>query len=475
MPRRICIIGGGYSGAAAAIQFARHASAPLDITVVEPRASVGSGTAYSTSDPAVRLNVEDSLMVVHTDALDDFKRWLDESGARKADPEGVSDEGEFFARREDFGRYMTKEFARTVNGNTSGSAVWHCRDKAVSLSAGRTEQTVCLAGGETLTADLVLIAVGNEKPAVLQALPPEVLDHSGHVPDPWGVGALAGIAPGSRILLVGSGLTAVDLIASLTRRSHQGRIDVVSRRGLLPLMQGEFPGIAELLRRGSQPVPALIEAHGEPRTALQVLRWVRADARAGAALGVPWQEAFDRLRDAAKYIWPRLSLTDKRRFFRHLKPYYDVHRFRIAPQVQAIIQARFRAGNLGLMAARIVGGAVDGSELAIEFRRRGHREISSTSYDLLINCTGPNPDPARSEIGLLRDALSDGVLVADPTGVGLAVNERCETLGADGAANTGIIALGQMTRGHFGEVVAVPQITMQLAPLTQRLVDEGLI
>ncbi|ANK82241.1 MAG: hypothetical protein TEF_16680 [Rhizobiales bacterium NRL2] len=90
----------------------------------------------------------------------------------------------------------------------------------------------------------------------------------------------------------------------------------------------------------------------------------------------------------------------------------------------------------------------------------------------MINCTGPNPDPGRSGIGFVRDALAAGLLARNPTGVGLAVNDRCETLGPDGAAHANLLAIGPMTRGHFGESVAVPQITLQLATLTARLTEE---
>jgi uncharacterized NAD(P)/FAD-binding protein YdhS len=475
MHRRICIIGGGYSGAAAAIQFAKQATASLEIMVVEPRAAVGGGTAYSTSDPAVRLNVEDSLMVVHTDALDSYSRWLDESGARFADPEGVTDDGEFFARRDSFGRYMADEIAQAATANVSGSLIRHCQDHATGFTRKTDHLHVSLASGGSVSADMIVLALGNERPAALRALPPEVLAHPACLADPWTAGGLDNVEQNDRVLLVGSGLTSVDVIASLTRRGHQGRIDAISRRGLLPLVQGEFPGIAELLRRSSAPVPALVQQHGEPETVAEVLRWVRADARASMADGRSWRDAFDRVRDAAKYVWPRLSLTERRRFFRHLKPFYDCHRFRLAPQISKVIEDRRTAGTLSVKAARVVGGDAAGGRLSIAIRARHQTEIVRDTYDRVINCTGPNPDPAQSQIGLLRDALSDGLLTADPTGIGLAVNERCETLQPDGSAATDILALGPLTRGYFGEVVAVAQITMQLVPLTQRLVSEGRI
>lgn len=472
MPRRICIIGGGYSGAAAAIHLVRGATRPLDVTVVEPRECVGGGAAYSTSDPALRLNVEDSLMVVYTDALDHFSRWLETSGERAADPEGVSAEGEFFARRGAFGRYMAGEFERAVSGNPSRSDIRHLRDSVAGLTRLDRGWSVTLTGGGTLAADLVVLAVGNESPAALDALPADVRQSPAVIDDPWRAAAMDLPGPDSRVLLVGSGLTAVDVVASLTRRGHRGQIDIISRRGLLPRMQGEFPGIAELLRRSSRPVPALVERHGEPGGISELVRWVRADVAEDALQGRSWREAFDTVRDAAKYIWPRLDAAERRRFFRHMKPYYDCHRFRVAPQVHRVLQERFREGGLTLAAARIAGAAGSGDGIRIGLRDRGSATIRAQVYDHVINCTGPNPDPAKSGIGCLRDGLASGLLSPDPAGAGLDVNERCETIDAQGVPNRGLVAVGPMTRGHFGEVVAVPQITLQLATLVQRLVAE---
>lgn len=475
MARRIVIAGGGYSGAAAAIQLAKDAAAPLDIAVVEPRAEVGRGAAYDVDDPMVRLNVEDSLMVIDRADLPRFARWLDESGVRAADPDGATDEGEFFARRADFGRFMAAAFADAVAANPSGSVIRHCRDQVTAIRETPDGYSLDLADGAPLAADLVVLAVGNDRPADLPVLPPDVVGAPGYAADPWGGGGLETVGPDSRVLLIGSGLTAVDMIVSLSARGHRGRIDAISRRGLLPREQGEFPGIAELLRRIAAPVPALVEKHGEPRTVTEVLRWIRADVAEDAAQGVSWRGAFDSIRDAARYIWPRLPLAEKRRFFRHLKPWYDCHRFRVAPQINRIVRRRLADGSLAVSAARIVDAKVMDNRLRVTLRDRGASEVRTEIYDRVINCTGPNPDPAKSGIVFVRDALAGGLLARNATGVGLAVNDLCETLRPDGSANATLLALGPTTRGHFGEAVAVPQITLQVATLTERLSGEGRI
>lgn len=475
MIRNVAIVGGGYSGAACAIGLARRATTPLQVSVIEPRDQIGAGAAYATTDPVHRLNVQDSLMVVYADAIGDFPRWLTQSGIRATDPEGAGSDGQFYARRSDFARYMTQQVAWHAANNASGSEIIHRRCRAVTLSEVGAQRAVALDDGTRLHADLVVIALGNETPATPATLPREVLAHPGYLANPWDEAALAALPADAGVLLIGTGLTAADVVASLTQRGHRGAITAISRRGLLPQGQGVFPGVEELLRRISQPVPILVQQHGMPDRAAEVLAWVRADVRAAAARGEPWHDAVDAVRDAANTIWPALSLAERRRYFRHLKPFYDSHRFRLAPQVDVVLQRERRSGRLVVRAARIVAATLQGDRFHVTLRPRHSRQPMTQAFDAVINCTGPNPDPSRSDSAFLRSGLEGGLLAVDASGVGLAVDAQSHTLRSDGSANERILALGPVTKGRFAEVVAVPQITVHLQALIGRLLDEGQI
>jgi uncharacterized NAD(P)/FAD-binding protein YdhS len=475
LKRRIVIIGGGYSGACAALTLAKSAQAPAHISIIEPREQVGAGIAYSNPDPALRLNVEDSLMVSNVADIPAFPRWLTESGSRAGDPDGEDAGGQYYARRHAFSQYMAQEIAQTKGRNPSESTLSHVQGKAMAIQPKCDSYRITLENGEDIVADLVILALGNDTPATLQTTPVEVRQSPSFIANPWREGALDGIVPDSKVLLVGSGLTAVDVVASLDGRGHQGTIKMISRRGLIPQPQGVFAGIEELLRRNMQPVPAFIQQHGTSSSVLEMLRWVRADIAEAAKQGAPWHEAVDAVRDAAKHIWPTLAVSEKRRFHRHLRPYYDAHRFRVAPQINAIIQRRFSDGQLMSEAAQVVGDGIVGDRLRMKLRRRHATESYEENFDFVIVCTGPSPNPSTSGIALLRNAVSQGLLAPDPSGIGLAVNARCETLDAEGEANIGILCIGPQTKGAFAEVVAVPQITMQMAGLAQRLMREHVI
>ena len=60
---RIAIVGGGATGALAALHIARRVrDDQLDIVLIEPREAIGRGVAYSTPDPGHLLNVRVSNM-----------------------------------------------------------------------------------------------------------------------------------------------------------------------------------------------------------------------------------------------------------------------------------------------------------------------------------------------------------------------------------------------------------------------------
>jgi len=401
-----------------------------------------------------------------------FPRWLTESDNRAEDPEGRDAGGQFYARRHAYSQYMAQEFESAQQQNASGSEVSHVQDTAVKIQRSGGAYSIALDKGESIPADLIVLALGNDTPSVLQSAPQEVRQSPRFIADPWQAGVLDQIAPNSKVLLVGSGLTAVDVVASLDKRGHQGAIKMISRRGLVPQPQGVFAGIEELLRRNMQPVPAFIEQHGTSTSILEMLRWVRADFAKAAEQGAQWQDVVDAVRDAAKHIWPALPLAEKRRFHRHLRPYYDAHRFRVAPQINEVLERKVSSGQLTSQAAQVVGGSVAGDALQMALRARHETEVLTEDFDFVVVCTGPSADPSRPNIALLRAAVSQGLLASHPTGIGLAVNARCETLKSDGAANTDILCIGPQTKGEFAEVVAVAQITMQMAGLTQRLVSE---
>lgn len=329
--RQIAIIGGGFSGAAVAIRLADSAPSPLDIAIIEPRETLGAGLAYGGDDPDHRVNGTHALLLLFPDDISHFSRWYDESGSAARDPEAKWPTGVSYVRRSDVRRYMAATLASHAKSNRSGSRIRHVRDRAVGARRADDRLEVELVSGAVLSADLTVLAFGGQKPAPLRAISPEAARCPRFLSDPFAPSAFAAIPTDAPVLLVGTGLTAADVIATLGRHGHRGQITAISRRGLRPAAQGKAPDVAALLTRLALPTPRFITRHGEGLSLRATLRALRRDFAAAGTDDRDPKGIFDDVRDAASRLWPTFSDAEKRSFLRHLKPWYDVNRYRMPP------------------------------------------------------------------------------------------------------------------------------------------------
>ena len=99
----VVIVGGGYTGAAAAIHLSRLSTRSLALTVIEPRGEPGRGVAYDTDQPEHRLNVNPEIMILYLDDIDHFPRHLRTIGQIEKDPAARTLDGMVYVRRSAFG------------------------------------------------------------------------------------------------------------------------------------------------------------------------------------------------------------------------------------------------------------------------------------------------------------------------------------------------------------------------------------
>ncbi|WP_372674547.1 FAD/NAD(P)-binding protein [Aquicoccus sp.] len=456
--RKIAIIGGGFTGTAVAIRLCASVPAQLSITVVEPREELGGGLAYGGDDPDHRVNGTHELLVLFPDDIGHFARWYEAAGASAGDPEARAESGVRYVRRSDVRRYMNDTLQTTLAANAHGSTVRHVRDRAVGARRVDHGVQIALASGRTLEPDLTILAFGGQRPSPPGAVTTDARSHPGYVGDPFDTEAVSAVPPDNAVLLVGTGLTAADVVATLSRQGHRGPITAISRRGLLPQPQGEAPDVAALMQRLARPMPRFIERHGEGLTLRAAVRALRRDMAAAIAEGRDLKAPFDEARDAAGWLWPNFSETEKRRFLRHLKPWYDVNRYRMVPQTGAIVAAMEEAGQLEFRVARLAGLEARGDRLEAQLVGRD-RTTTCKSFDTVINCTGPKTLSDDPFVGALCDL---GLAKRDSMGLGLEVDGDGRVLDDDGRAQESIWAFGLLTRGRFGDMTAIPQIAFRL-------------
>lgn len=451
--RQVVIVGGGYTGTAVAIHLARAARPGLEITVVEPRAQVGQGVAYSSADATHRINVPAERMWLSRAEQDSFERWYEEADGLRDDPDARWHDGKIYPRRGVFGRYMAEKFAQAA-GEGAGR-LRHLQDRAIDWRDG----VVVTEKGARLKADRVVLAVSHPPPSPPRELAQALARHPGLIADPWRNDALDGVAPNDRLAIIGTGLTMADVVASLQRRGHRGIATAFSRRGQLsrPNVSGDFADWALDL----SPTP--------PATPRGWLRLIRREIQRAAVRHQPWQKVLDEIRVNGQTVWQQWPLVEQQRFLRHLRAYWDAHRYRIAPQLSTLLARKRAEGSLRVLAARLQRTTIDDDRrIALHLQRRdGAAEI--LHVDKVVVTTGPAHGALLESIPLFHALARRGELRADPLGLGLLVDEHSQAINRQGEGNPRLLVAGPAARGRFGELIGLPQVADHAEAVAQRI------
>ncbi|XHS02952.1 FAD-dependent oxidoreductase [Sphingomonas sp. DBB INV C78] len=438
--RHVAIIGAGFSGALQAINLLRHEGPSA--TLIERRGHLARGVAYSAAHPDHLLNVRAANMSALPDDPGHFARWLAATHPEHADG---------FAPRIVYGDYLGE-----LLGNAARSAPQRLAirsGEAVDVAFSPDGATVQLADGSQIAADAVILAPGNLPPHQPPELAAAALDPDLYAPDPWAGDIAEGLADDDVVLVIGSGLTMVDVALLLDARGFRGRIIALSRRGLLPRAHAPIP---------PSPTPRLSERPS--LCATELLGFVRDRAEA-----IGWRAAVDELRPYTQDMWLAAAPEDRGRFLRHLRPWWDVHRHRLAPQVAARVAALQASGRLEVVAGKLASVSANGRTTRVAWRARGRDDLVEVATRRIVNCSGPQGDLNRTAEPLLRALIDRGLIQPDPLRLGIQVNQQAEVIDATGNANPRLLALGPMTRGAFWEIVAVPDIRVQTWSVARRL------
>lgn len=437
--KHVVVIGAGFSGVAAATALARLKPAPR-VTLIE-RDAFGRGLAYGTKDPSRLLNVRASNMSAYADKPTDFADWLKDK--TRAEPTA-------FATRRRYGAYIQDVLKRTQRGAMFGGGVKRERGEAVACRAGSGWWNVTLDSGKIIEANGVVLALGNQP----VSQPVVFADAGVPVLSPWDAKDLQRIGRGD-VLLLGAGLTMIDVALSLASRSKTGTIYALSRRGQTPRMHLDPP-------RPPPPTPLQL-----PTNLSDALHEFRREACEMAERGEPWQLAVDRMRSVTPSLWRALSTEQQRRFLRHLRVWWDVHRHRAAPEISERAQALQSEGKLKVLAGEIISAEKKGRLVEIYHRQRGSMVRHRIEVAAIVNCTGSNLDLTRSTEPLIQQMLTEGLARAHPTGLGFELDENARILDARGQTHGSLYAIGPITVGSFWESTAVPEIRARAAAIAQ--------
>jgi uncharacterized NAD(P)/FAD-binding protein YdhS len=462
----VAVIGGGASGTLAAAYLLHAAAAarvPLRIALIDRYGRHGLGQAYATTNPAHLLNSPADRMSAVAHDPGHLARW----GAAN----GIEHDG--FLPRAAFGHYLRDLLAEAERAAGPAATVSRITSDVVALTYAGLDRPLRLhlAADGRIDADAAVLATGNQPPAP----PCRVPASPRYVPDPWAPGALAGVADGSPVAILGTGLTMLDVAIAVTN-AHPGTVvHAISRHALLP-REHRWP------TGGTGRPPVLQSLDGGPASlpgtaSLPVLiRRVRA---AAAEAGDDWQDVVDALRPSLPRLWQGLSTEDQRLFLRHAARYWEVHRHRVPPATAWRVRQLQSAGRLRVLRGRVtaVGEGPAGLCIRVDQHRAGHHraEQNGQAADIaagwLINATGPAADITATRDPLLRGLLGSGLARPDPLRLGIEADAGGAVLDAAGRPGEHLFTLGPPLRGQLYETTAIPEIRDQAAALAGRLVS----
>ena len=347
----IAIVGGGASCVLLLAALARSPGADgLRVDVYERQmARLGRGIAYSTEHNAHLLNVRAANMSAFADNREDFVAW---AGVRNYAPAD-------FVPRKLYGAYLAEKLEEAkkilvvnfIGGDVTGIRKINPDEFEVSyLNRTRTYRWVVQATGN----------VRPQRPTVDEGV-------AGYYDDPWSADFTA-LAEAKHIALVGSGLTAIDMVLALYARNYAGKISVFSRHALMPAAHTD-PAVW----------PSFLTPEDYNKTFYQLLRAVRQEIEKAAKADMPWQSVIDALRSHTNPLWDAMARGDREKFMKRFFTLWNVHRHRMAPQIAKAVTSLEKAGRLDFIKMpidKITAGPVL------------HGGTKTVAADAVINCLG---------------------------------------------------------------------------------------
>lgn len=447
--KKIAIIGGGLSGTMIALLLARRADKPQVILVEKNPEMLGRGVAYHTDFTHQPLNVVAGGMSIFPDQPDDFVKWLTNNRFRYSHLL-TEISPKTFVPRKIFGDYVLEHLQKNQH-----EAAGHFQiriDQALTVKDHNGKKQVELESGVKLEVNDVILALGNFPPADLFDLSDHVNKDPRYFANPWTDRVYSHINGDENILLVGSGLTAVDVVLGLYVRGFKGKVTMLSRRGRLPL--------AHDLSHPPFPIEKPLFAHPK-----ETFLWVRKLIRDNK--NIPWPSIIDGLRVHTQAIWQRWSKEEKKYFLKKLRPFWEVARHRIPATSSAILEKLMENGNLRVISGEVVKAGPEEEGIRLKYRSEHieHEEV----FQKVINCTGPESNYRKVRFPIIANLMDQGKVVNDDLGLGISCTKEGNLVNSDGVIEKGLWCIGPMRKAVLWETTALREIREQAAALAETI------
>lgn len=445
--KRITIIGGGASGTLLAVNLIKHNNGqPLEINLVERQRSVGLGVAYSTIHDSHLLNVPASKMGAFPDDIEHFYNWLHLN-------DHAFSPGDFVPRKL-YGEYIRNVLINALENRGSEISVNILDDEAIDVVTSDDCAAVSLKSGAVLPSHKVILAFGNFLPSEICG-ETDLKKSVKYFRNVFSHGYMDNLDTDDDVLIVGTGLTAVDNILALRGHGHTGKITAISKHGWLPTVH-----------QAAKPYDSIADELKHQKRITSIFKTIRMHCRKAEN----WRSVIDSLRPETQKTWLRLPPDEKRRFMRHLRRVWDISRHRMPPECMAVLQEMRNTGQLSIHSGKILSIAVDGERFRVKMRKRGRSK--TRMFDAIINCVGSESNFAKIDLPLIRSLLERGEIVPDELGLGLNATPDGRIINRRKEISRVIATLGTSLKGILWESTAMPEIRVQARNLALKLLAE---
>lgn len=460
--KTVAIVGGGFSGTMAAVNLARLSDQPMRILLINSRYPLGRGVAYGTKHPEHVLNVAARNMSAVPDHPDHFLDWLRTRVDYNELPEPQL--RETFVPRRVYGDYLRGLLLNYLHpiDEHHPAGIEVIEDEVVDLAIDENQRAeVFLKGGDTHEADRVLLATGNQPPALIGS-GSDPFSHPAYCPNPWQDWPSQIPSPGKPIIVLGTGLTMVDVFLTLASRGWEGTLIAISRSGMIP--QAHFRGIE---------YPDFFPENPETLRLDQIVDLLEDHCNRLRQLGENPGLLVDRFRPFTQRIWQQFTLDEKREFLGKYAARWNVIRHRIAQPIHQRLTEAITEGQVRIQKGNILKLEEAGEDVAVTWENRlGERQTQSGG--LVINCTGPSAGFSDTGVPLFQNLLSRGLIRPDELDMGIDVGAEFEVIDREGRHSDCLFAIGPLMKGTLWETTAVPELRGQAMRVAQLLVQDAI-
>ena len=444
----IGIIGAGASGTLTALHLLRKLNTPAHIYLIEKRPeALYRGHAYSSLLCYEPLNVPAGKMSAFNHLPDDFFTWLRAERQHLSETEITR---ESFVSRRWFGDYLTEKL------HQASAQAAHVKVESVIAEVNDMDfdpradgYKLELSNGQSVFAQYLVFATGNEAPADVFAPEELALINGRYVSNPWAVNPFKGLNKNDNLLIVGTGLTMVDHVVSLHKQKHEGRIFCFSRNGYLPLPHAET--VQNYVFDIREEVGGLADVFSDLRKNISV----------AGKKDIQWQNTLDALRGKTTRIWKMLDLDSKKLFLKRLRTFWDIHRHRMPLASAEALDQMMRSGQLEIISGRALGIESESDELIFKFKPKRGAELRSIKIKHIINCTGPSGDYYKTGNALIKNLLTKGWMTQDELKIGVVTGVRGEIIKANGVVLQNAFSIGPLRKAAEWETTAIREIRTQ--------------